>query len=148
MLNTESVLRGHMNEIGSAGARAVGLAVIWMKAAVLDMISWMSSCVYRSMGGWLYAYMHAGLIECLHINTISNNGLLLLCPLSVSSETSMPNTAMVTTKSSLRQIPRLPRIRICILILHKHTSTRLQVPRQLHPAIGRRSLLDARTVCS
>jgi hypothetical protein len=31
-----------------------------MKAAVLDMIDWMSSCVYRSMGGWQYAYMHAG----------------------------------------------------------------------------------------
>ena len=46
--------------LGSAMAVAVGLAVIRMKAAVLDMIDWMSSCVYRSMGGWQYAYMHAG----------------------------------------------------------------------------------------
>ena len=49
--------------------KAVGLAVIRMKAVVLEMVYWMSSCVYRSRGGWLmHTCMQALIIYRIRLN--------------------------------------------------------------------------------
>ena len=49
--------------------KAVGLAVIRMKAVVLEMVYWMSSCVYRSRGGGLmHTCMQALVIYRIRLN--------------------------------------------------------------------------------
>ena len=49
--------------------KAVGLAVIRMKAVVLELVYWMSSCVYRSRDGWrMHTRMQASIIYRIRLN--------------------------------------------------------------------------------